>query len=227
MGRTTYDDAVERATVVVCDEWALVRLGIGAVIRGRDMRVVDEAASGADGLLAARSSGASLLVVGLIRDMTQVDLVRQAGSLSPAPMVLVLTDGADRDVLAELFSAGAAGVYPRSADSVGVATAIDRVLAGERAIAPSLLPTLVGVVAEGNGGLEPASEPAPGGPSLTVRERDVLRELTRGRTNREIAELLFLSEATVKTHLSNLYAKLDAQDRHDAVARALALGVLR
>lgn len=217
-----------RATVVVVDQWALVRLGIGTVIRSADMRVVDEAATGADGLLAARGTRADLLVVGLIRDLTQVEVVRAAGAFDPAVPVLALTDQATREQLAELFSAGAQGVFPRSAESDGLARAVQRVLAGERAIAPSLLPALIGIVAEADGP-EVAGLPGPpvDAPNLTTRERQVLRALSRGLSNREIADRLYVSEATVKTHLSNLYTKLEAGDRHDALARAVALGVLQ
>jgi NarL family two-component system response regulator LiaR len=95
--------------------------------------------------------------------------------------------------------------------------ALDKVEAGERVIAPALLPLLVGAV----------TPSAPGPDSvLTSKEREVLASLAAGRSNQEIAEALFVTRATVKTHLAHIYAKLEAKDRHEAVARAVALGLL-
>jgi DNA-binding NarL/FixJ family response regulator len=89
---------------------------------------------------------------------------------------------------------------------------------GDRYVSPALLSSLVGSVA-------PVAAPA-GAAVLTARERDVLACLAQGRSNREIADELFVGVETVKSHLSKLYEKLGARDRHDAVAQALAAGLL-
>lgn len=228
MGRTAYDSAVAgRPTVVIVDQWALVRLGLGAVARAADLRLVAEGERAADGVLAARSESTNVFVLGRVSDMSLADAVRDVKRLDPAPVVLVLVERSDRDELAGLFTAGAEGVILRSAEGADVADAITRLLAGERVISPELLPVLVGMV-----GTEPGSDGAQhhvaagDDAGLTVREREVLRALAGGRTNREIAERLFVTEATVKTHLANLYSKLGATDRHAAVARAMSLGLL-
>jgi DNA-binding NarL/FixJ family response regulator len=106
----------------------------------------------------------------------------------------------------------------RSASSDELGEAIDRIRRGERYVAPALLSSLVGVVT-------PTVE-VYGDTVLTSRERDVLACLAQGRTNRQIATELFVGVETVKSHLSRLYAKLEARDRHDAVARAFASGLL-
>lgn len=226
MGARTYDPGVSPPpTVVVVDQWALMRLGIGAVARGADLRIVGEADRASDGILVARNMAAKVVVLGLVTDMPQADAVIEAGRLDPPPAVLVLVERPTRDELAELFTAGAQGVIPRSSEGDAVADSIVRAAAGERVIAPSLLPALVGMV----GSAEPPEGGVsgdPGGGLLTAREREVLRALAGGRSNREIADHLYVTEATVKTHLANLYAKLDARDRHDALARAMALGLL-
>lgn len=229
MGRTAYDSAVAgRPTVVIVDQWALVRLGMGTVARGADLRVVGEEERASDGVLSARTEQADLVVVGRVSDMAVADAVRDAKRLDPPPAVLVLVEHPDRDELAGLFIAGADGVILRSAEGSDVASAISRVLAGERVISPELLPALVGMVGtEGSGNGDSLHHVAAGDDAgLTIREREVLRALAGGRTNREIAERLFVTEATVKTHLANLYSKLGANDRHAAVARAMSLGLL-
>ena len=96
-----------------------------------------------------------------------------------------------------------------------------RLLDGERVIAPALLPSLLG---QAPPKLVEASNAA--ACVLSQREREVLERLAQGLTNREIAGELYVGEETVKSHLSRLYGKLQATDRRDAVARALALGLL-
>ena len=226
MGRRTYDPSVSsQPTVVVIDQWALVRLGIGTVARGVEFRIVGEAERASDGILTARNAGAEVVVLGLVSDMAQSDAVRESANLDPAPAVVVLVERPTREELAELFTAGAQGVIPRSSEGSAVADAIVRAAAGERVIAPSLLPAFVGMV---DADRRPSATPSPNAdaPPLTSREREVLRALAGGRSNREIADHLYVTEATVKTHLANLYSKLDARDRHDALARAVALGLL-
>jgi DNA-binding NarL/FixJ family response regulator len=105
----------------------------------------------------------------------------------------------------------------RSVGGEELAEALDRVDRGERVIAPALLPTLVGILAP--------SDRAPDS-LLTGKEREVLAALAAGSSNQQIAEALFVTRATVKTHLAHIYAKLEAKDRHEAIARAVALGLL-
>ena len=226
MVRTTYDRSVaERPKVVIVDQWALVRLGMGSVVRGADLRVVGEEERATDAVFAARSTTADVVVFGRFIDMPAADAVREAKRIDPPPAALVMVERADREELAALFTAGADGVILRSAEGGDVADAIIRVLAGERVIAPTLLPALVGMV--GTDAADSLAPPAPGDdrPALTTREREVLQALAGGRSNREIAERLFVTEATVKTHLANLYGKLGARDRHEAVAKAASLGL--
>src|SRR5205823_1514746 len=99
-----------------------------------------------------------------------------------------------------------------------LALAVQQVLAGERAVAADLVPVLVGAVSAPP--VETLDSP------LTLRERSVLALLADGRANKEIAAQLFVSTATVKTHVAHIYRKLGAQHRYEAIERAVALGLL-
>jgi len=165
----------------------------------------------------ARTSGPDLLVFGSHLDVAVGQAVRQAKQLEPPPRVLVLLDTATRDELADVFSQGADGALLRSASGEELADALTRLLAGERVLAPAFVSVLAGVTTPTAGVVDGA---------LTPKEREVLALLAQGRSNRQIAEALFISAATVKTHLSHLYEKLGVSDRQQAITQALAEGFL-
>ena len=206
---------VSRAVIV--DQWALVRLGIATVLTARDIEVVAEFEHGRDGIAWARAEGAELMVLGNHLDRPALDVLTEAATLTPKPLVAMLVTSPGRDELAALLAAGADALLVRSVGADELADALDRIERGERVIAPSLLPTLVGALA-------PTETPPDG--LLTGKEREVLAALAAGNSNQQIAEVLFVTRATVKTHLAHIYAKLDAKDRHEAIARAVALGLL-
>lgn len=202
---------------VVVDQWALVRLGISAVLQGIGVRVRAEEAGGRDGVLQARRIEPGLLVVGAVADLTVVEVVAQARQLPVRPRVLVLVSAPATTDLRELLQSGPDGVLVRSAGADELRDAVIRVRAGERVMAPGLVPAVMDALQAGE------TETGP----LTTKEQEVLAKLAEGRSNQQIAEALFVTPATVKTHLSHIYAKLGAANRREALARAVALGLLR
>jgi DNA-binding NarL/FixJ family response regulator len=205
-------------TAVIVDQWALVRLGIGAVLRSLDVRVVGDDASARDGLQSARNTRPDLVVFGSHLDVAVSQAVRQAAGLEPPPRILVLVDAASRDELAALFSAGADGALLRSATGDELSLALSDVLAGKRYLASAFVSVMAGATTATPGG-------TPEG-TLTPKEREVLSLLAQGRSNRQIGEALYISGATVKTHLTHLYEKLGVNDRQQAISKALAEGLL-
>jgi DNA-binding NarL/FixJ family response regulator len=206
---------VSRAVIV--DQWALVRLGIAAVLTAREVEQIVEFEHGRDGIAWARAEHADLIVLGNHLDRPAVDVVLEAATLTPPPKVALLLTNPAREELGALLAAGADALLQRSVAGDELADALDRIERGERVIAPALLPTLVGAMAP--------SDPAPDS-LLTGKEREVLAALAAGGSNQQIAEALFVTRATIKTHLAHIYAKLDARDRHEAIARAVAMGLL-
>lgn len=217
------------ATAVVVDEWPLVRLGIGQALRSLSIRVAVELSGGAD---AARrvgeGAGAGWLILGTFRDAATADVVRKARALEQPPRVVVLLDHVSRESLAGLLSLGVDALLVRSVGPEELADAVGRVDKGERVVAPALLPLLVGVLGStgGEGDEAPAGGDGPDG-ALTRKELEVLTRLAEGRSNKDIADALYVTPATVKTHLAHIYTKLGVAGRQEAVARAVELGLLR
>jgi DNA-binding NarL/FixJ family response regulator len=210
---------------VVVDEWPMVRVGVGKILGDCGVRVAAEAADAASALAALRSHEPGLLVVGR-HDGPQAQLVSRALELLPAVRCLALVG--EPEELRPVLVAGAHGAVPRAVDPVELADVVRRILAGDRVVSPGLLPRLFGA-----NGSDPTPVPAPprddtGLPvaALTGREREILRLLGAGRSNAEIASTLFVSAATVKTHLAHIYDKLGARGRYEALGRAVALGLL-
>ncbi|MGH9157011.1 MAG: LuxR C-terminal-related transcriptional regulator [Acidimicrobiales bacterium] len=215
-------ERVGEATAVVVDDWPLLRLGIGQALRGSGVTVVGAVAGAEEGLRLARARGASVMILGSHRDLPVAESARRAKEQLPSVRVVVLLDQIDPAALDGLRAVGVDALLGRSVAPEELAGALLRVAAGERVVSPALLPMLMGVL--GPGGDAPV---VPGGPpALTRKEIEVLARLSEGRSNREIAEALFVTPATVKTHLGHIYAKLGVASRQEAMARAVATGLL-
>lgn len=215
-----YDAAVASgSTAVIVDEWPLVRLGVSQTLRSRGVRVVAEVSHGDEAVHLAQGLGATYLFVGTTRDAPLPDIVRRAVAGEPPVRVVVLLDHGSREELAAVVSLGIDALLPRTVRPEELSDAVARIERGERVVAPSLLPLLVGVV----GAREGDGVPTEG---LTRKEVEVLARLADGMSNREIAEALYITPATVKTHLTHIYTKLGATSRQEALARAVALGLL-
>ena len=208
-------------SAVVVDDWPLVRVGVTRVLQSVDVRVIGEADTAVEGIRLARSAATDLFILGEPLNGQQVDAVRQAKEAGPI-LVVVLVTQVSREQLAALSEAGADGLVSRAVATDDLADAVSRVLDGERVVSPSLLPLLVGAMTTG----ADAETPDSNGVVLTSKELEVLRRLAEGRTNKQIADAVFVTQATVKTHLAHIYAKLGVSGRHEALARAVALGLL-
>jgi DNA-binding NarL/FixJ family response regulator len=223
-----YDSDVLRrasAKAVIVDHWPLVRLGLTRVLAGQDVRVVGEVDDAAAGIRAAQEEEADLLIVGQVRGLTPLEAVRSAKAGGDALRVLVLVGQAGPEDLAELLAAGADGLLGRMASPADVTAAVDQLLAGERYVAPPLLPALVGRLGP-TGASSPTVGESTEEATLTEKERQVLSWLASGGTNVEIAQALYITPATVKTHVAHIYAKLGVKNRNAAISRALELGLL-
>jgi DNA-binding NarL/FixJ family response regulator len=167
----------------------------------------------------AAAAQAQLVVLGSHGDQPIGDTVRRAKQLPQAPDVVVLLEQTDREELTMLLGAGVDALLVRCIGEAELGDALARLLAGERVVSPALLPILVGV-------MDLARRDGDQDGLLTSKEREVLARLAEGRSNQSIAAALSVTPATVKTHLAHIYEKLGAQNRHDALHRAVALGLL-
>lgn len=215
-------------TAVAVDEWPLVRMGITQALRAVEITVVAEVALGDEAIRAVETFRARYLLLGHFRDLSLAEVARRAKALRSPPLVLVLVDHIGRPDLLDLRAVGIDALLPRSVSPVELSDALRRVGKGERVVAPALLSMLVGALSpaaarDGDGARKVVAGDA--GP-LTRKELEVLARLAEGRSNREIATTLFVTQATVKSHLAHIYVKLGVTGRQEAIARAVALGLL-
>jgi DNA-binding NarL/FixJ family response regulator len=200
--------------LVIVDDHPVVRDGLRGMLAVPDFEVVGEAASGDE---------AVAVVTALSPDVVLMDL-RMPGSdglsaierlhAHPCRVLVLTTYDTDRDVLPAI-KAGATGYLLKDTPRDELQRAIRAAHAGEAVLSPAVATRLLGQVRK------PATE------ALSTRELDVLALVAKGSTNRAVAAALFISEATVKTHLLHVYAKLGVSDRAAAVAVAYERGLLR
>ncbi|MFE1321068.1 response regulator [Kitasatospora phosalacinea] len=207
--------------VLVVDDHPVVRRGLRAVVEELPgVTAVGEAADGAAalGLLAAlpadRRPDVVLMDLQMGTGMHGVEATRRITALPDPPAVLVLTTySTDADILAAV-EAGATGYLLKDAPPEDLAAAVHATARGETVLAPPVAARLLGRVRAGR-------------PSLSPRETEILQLLAEGLPNRQISKRLFISEATVKTHLVHVYDKLGVDSRTSAVAAGLAAGLIR
>jgi DNA-binding NarL/FixJ family response regulator len=205
--------------VVLVDDHEVVRTGLRHMLeRCRDIVIVGEAANANEALSTVAATRPDIVLLDLKLPGRQgLDVLPELISLAPSPQVLVLTVHDDEGLVLSAVRAGAAGYVLKHAGREELAIAIRRVHQGGNYFSPDVLSALV----------HAERDAASDGTSLTPRELEILQLLAQGRTNREIGERLFLSADTIKTHLRNLYRKLEVDSRAHAVAIALRRGLVK
>lgn len=212
---------------VVVDEWPLVRLGIAQALLSVDIGVLADVSKGEEAVRLVKAGSAAYLLLGSFRDLSLPETAQRARALRSPPKLVVLADHIARHDLVALRAAGVDALLPRAVGPSELTDALTRVAAGERVVAPALMSLLVGAFSPAAPGDDEAGSGArPDPDALTRKELEVLARLAEGRSNREIAEALFISPATVKSHLSHIYVKLRVAGRQEAMAQAVALGLL-
>ncbi|MEU0313051.1 response regulator transcription factor [Nocardioides sp. NPDC006273] len=212
--------------VVLAEDQDLVRAGLVMIVESQDdFEVVGEAADGAQAVdVVARTRPDVVLMDVRMPVMDGIAATAQIVERTPSSRVIVLTTF-DRDEHAfAALRAGASGFLLKSARAEVLVEAIRTVHRGDAVIAPTTTRRLLDQVAPTLPG--PVREP-PELARLTSREREVLIEVATGASNAEIAERLFLSEATIKTHVGRLLSKLGARDRVQVVVLAYECGLVR
>jgi DNA-binding NarL/FixJ family response regulator len=207
--------------VVVADDHPIVRSGIVALLQDADdVEVVGQASDGRAAVTVALAERPDVVLMDLRMPVLDGDAATaEILAADPGVRVLILTTYESDDQILAAIEAGATGYLLKAAPESEILAGVRATARGETALAPSAAAALV---RRATGSL-----PAAGGPSLTPRELDVLRLVAQGNSNPAIGRALFLSEATVKTHLGHVFEKLGVNDRTRAVTRAMELGLLR
>lgn len=234
---TTADDAgtedslgeatVDPIRVLLADDEDMVRGGFSIILKMEDgIEVVGEARGGAEAVTLAARLRPHVVLMDVQMPGTgglaaTRDIIEVAGNAGDAPKVLILTTFDREDYLFEALRAGASGFLLKNASPEDLVESVRVVARGDALLSPEVTRAVIERF-----GAAPPDTPERGPEELTDREHEVLVLLARGVTNGEIAEQLFLGEATVKTHVSRVLMKLGLRDRAQAVVYAYEHGVV-
>jgi DNA-binding NarL/FixJ family response regulator len=229
--------------VVLVDDQELVRTGFRLVLSGQpDMEVVGEAGDGAEAIEIIPQARPDVVVMDVrMPRMDGVEATRRIRAGDDAPRVLILTTFDLDEYVYEAIKAGASGFLLKDTGARNLIEGVRIVHSGDAVVAPSTTRRLLARFTAqahawpgpgGQAGPGPRSGPGagaqgPAGGPLTARETEVLREVALGLSNAEIAGRMYLSEATVRTHVSNILGKLGLRGRVQAVVYAYEAGLVR
>ena len=188
--------------ILLADDHPSLRAGLAAILNSQpDLKVVAEAGSGRE-----------VMASGEKADGDGIQTIKDLIARDPATRVLVLTTYDNEEDIFQALEAGARGYLLKDTTKDELIAALRKIHGGERYLPPAIAARLADRLVR---------------PSITPRELDVLRLMSRGRTNKEMASAMFISEETVKTHLKSLFQKLGVHDRTEAVAVSLQRGIIR
>jgi len=218
----TAADGEAAIRLLIADDHSSFRSGLRALLgTATDLEVIGEAATGAEAVTLATSLQPDVILM----DVTMpggdgIDATAQIVEASPHIAIIVLTMDAGDGSVVRALRAGARGYLLKGAQRAELLRAIRAVAAGEAILGADVARRLAGYVA-------PSAPPSTPFPELTEREREVLDLVARGHSNADITAELVLSPKTIRNHVSNIFAKLGARDRSDAIVLAREAGLGR
>jgi len=206
--------------VLIADDHAILRKGIRALLGTEpDIEVVGETADGLETVVQAKTLHPDVILMDLVMPkMDGIDATRQITAEQPDVRILVLTSFAADDKVFPAIKAGALGYILKDSGPAELVQAIHQVHQGQPSLEPSIALKLLQELSH------PPSRPPTPDP-LSEREMEVLRLLAQGKSNREIADQLVITELTVRTHVSNILGKLHLASRTQAALYALKEGL--
>ncbi len=212
--------------VLIADDQELVRAGFRMILEVQDdVEVVGEAGDGADAVEAACELDPDVVLMDVRMPGTDgIEATRRLATNGSRARVLMLTTFDADEYVYDAIKAGASGFLLKNAPPAQLVAAVRATARGEAQVAPEIVRRMVDEFVRRP---PPGATKPPGLDELTDRELDVLKRMARGLSNAEIAAELFLSEATIRTHVGRILAKLHLRDRTQAVVAAYESGLIR
>ncbi|MCW3037271.1 MAG: DNA-binding response regulator, LuxR family [Actinobacteria bacterium] len=212
--------------VMIADDQGLVRAGFRMILEASGIEVVGEATDGEQAVRLARREHPDVVLMDIrmpnLDGIAATALLAGPGVTDPLRVVILTTYDLDEYVF-DALAAGASGFLLKDVPPEDLIHGVQVVASGDGLLAPSVTRRLIAEFAQGRRTHKPVALP---GPSLTPRELEVLELVARGQSNAEIAKALFVSDNTVKTHVTHLLDKLGLRDRVQAVIYAYETGIV-
>ncbi|GFH40193.1 response regulator [Lactococcus insecticola] len=204
---------MDKLSLMLVDDHQMVRLGLSSYLNMQDdMTVVVEAVNGLDGVRKAKQYAPDVILMDLVMDeMDGIEASKAILTENPAAKILILTSFLDDEKIFPALEAGVKGYILKTSQASEIAASIRKIAAGQDVISDSVRAK---IYAKNHAKPELHDD-------LTARESEVLKEIAKGLSNQEIAEELYISLKTVKTHVSNILAKLQVDDRTQAAIYAI------
>jgi two-component system, NarL family, response regulator LiaR len=215
---------MKKIKVLIADGHTLFREGTRSLIeQERDMEVVGEASEGDETIKLVTELHPHVVLIDIaMPKFNGIEAIRQIKAACPAASVLILTDYDDDQYIVDLLDAGAAGYLLKNISGADLVNAIHAVHAGESVLHPAIAQKIFSRL--GSNGRQPQNKAPETG--LSEREMEILKLAARGMSNQNIATRLYLSHRTVQAHLANIFRKMDAGSRTEAVLEAMRKGWL-
>ena len=199
---------------MVADDHPPLLQAVSAVLEEHGIEVVVLASDGEEALAAIAALRPSVAILDVVmQPLGGIEVARRIARAIPATRAILYTGYAEHSVMVDAFDAGAYGFVSKGAPTAELVRAVELVANGERYVDPRLAATV------------PTSFD-PGLPTLSAREREILRLLSEGNSNADVGEALHISPDTVRTYLSRAMKKLEAETRTQAVAKAIRLSLI-
>ncbi len=213
-----------KTSIIVVDDHAMLREGMRNLLeQEKDFELLGEACDGEEAVQMAREKKPDIIVMDIVMPrLNGVEATRQIKSVCPSSSVLILTAYSDIRYIIGLLEAGACGYLLKNSPGKDVIKAIRSVRTGESVLDPEVTRKLVQRLAS----LSKNPEERETSGHLTTREMEILKWASRGLSNKEMSEKLYISLRTVKAHMTNIFNKLGCSSRTDAIIKGLKQGYI-
>ncbi|MCM3570106.1 response regulator transcription factor [Neobacillus mesonae] len=208
--------------ILIADDHHVVRRGLVFFLRTQPgLEIVGEAANGKEAVELSRSLNPDIILMDLVMpEMDGIEATKSIKKAQPKTKIMMLTSFSDQDHVIPALEAGASGYQLKDIQPDELVTSIKKMMNGENQLHPTATSLLMANLSNQDSQRKNLIE------ELTKRELEVLKEIAKGKSNKEIAAALFITEKTVKTHVSNLLAKLELADRTQAALYAVKNQIL-